>query len=131
MVGIVIVSHSSKIAEGVKDLAGQMAGEDQPIIAVGGTETGEIGTDPVRIQAAIEEANQGEGVVVLADLGSAVLSVGLAKEMMDPDLAKTVYLANAPLVEGTVGAAVEAAAGSSVEDVLQTAQEARDMEKIE
>lgn len=131
MVGIVIVSHSSKIAEGVKDLALQMAGENQPILAVGGTETGEIGTDPVRIQAAMEEADQGEGVVVLADLGSAIMSVGLAKEMMDPDLARKVYLANAPLVEGAVGAAVEAAAGSSVAEVLQTAQEARDMEKIE
>lgn len=129
MVGIVIVSHSPKVAEGVKDLALQMSKKDQPIEAVGGTETGEIGTDPMRIQEAVEKVSQGDGVVLLADLGSAVMSVGVAKEMLDPDLAKSVYLANAPLVEGSIAATIEAAMGSPVEKVLQTAQESRNMDK--
>ncbi|WP_196592974.1 dihydroxyacetone kinase phosphoryl donor subunit DhaM [Pectinatus sottacetonis] len=129
MVGIVIVSHSIKIAEGIKELASQMAAGDQSIFAVGGTETGEIGTDPVRIQETIEKADQGEGIVVFADLGSAIMSIGVAKEMLNPTLAKRVYLANAPIVEGVVAAAVEASLGSSCEKVLQTAQDANKMDK--
>ncbi len=129
MVGIVIVSHSPKVAEGAKELALQMSKKDQPIVAVGGTETGDIGTDPMRIQAAIEEVNQGDGVVLLADLGSAIMSIGVAKEMLDPDVAKSVYLANAPLIEGAVAATIEAAMGSPVEKVLETAKESRNIDK--
>ncbi|WP_196595686.1 dihydroxyacetone kinase phosphoryl donor subunit DhaM [Pectinatus frisingensis] len=129
MVGIVIVSHSVKIAEGVKELALQMARKDQLIIAAGGTNTGDIGSDPMKIQAAIEAADKGDGVAVFADLGSAVMSVGLAKEMIDPQLAQRVCLANAPIVEGTIAGAVEAAMGSPLEKVLETAYGARNMEK--
>src|SRR5690554_4930298 len=77
MVGVVIVSHSAKVAEGTKEIAEQMVGGELQIIACGGDQKGGIGTDPDRIRAAISMADQGEGVVVLADLGSAVLSVGL------------------------------------------------------
>lgn len=130
MVGIVIVSHSVKIAEGVKELVMQMAKEGQPIFTAGGTNTGEIGTDPIQIQKAVESANQGDGVVIFADLGSAIMSIDIAKEMIDDKLAKSVYLANAPLVEGAIAATIEAAMGSSVQDVLLTAQKARIMEKV-
>lgn len=129
MVGIVIVSHSPKVAEGVKDLALQMSKQNQPVVAVGGTDTGEIGTDPMRIQEAIEKVNQGDGVVILADIGSAVMGVGVAKEMLDDDVAKSVYLANAPLVEGSIAAVIEASMGSPVEKVLQTARASRDFNK--
>ncbi|MDQ0202376.1 dihydroxyacetone kinase phosphoryl donor subunit DhaM [Pectinatus haikarae] len=130
MVGIVIVSHSVKIAEGVKELALQMA-KGHPVFTAGGTADGGIGTDPIRIQEAMEAANSGDGVVVMADLGSAVMSVGLAKEMLDPDLAEVVKLANAPIVEGAIAATVEASMGSSLEKVLQTAHDARNMDKID
>lgn len=129
MVGIVIVSHSPKVAEGVKDLALQMSKHNQPVMAVGGTDTGEIGTDPMRIQEAIEEVNQGDGVVVLADIGSSIMSIGVAKEMLDDEIADKVFLANAPLVEGSIAAVIEASMGSSVEKVLQTAKESRDLDK--
>lgn len=130
MVGIVIVSHSTKIAEGVRELALQMA-KEHPIFAAGGTADDSLGSDPTRIEEAIKKANQGDGVVIMADLGSAVMSVGLVKEMLDPDLAKSVKMANAPLVEGTVAAAVEASLGSPLDKVLQVAYEARNMDKIE
>lgn len=129
MVGIVIVSHSPKVAEGVKDLALQMSKQNQLVEAVGGTDTGEIGTDPMRIQEAIEKVNQGDGVVVLADIGSAIMGVGVALEMLDDDVAKAVHLANAPLVEGSIAAVIEASMGSPVEKVLQTAKEARNLDK--
>lgn len=130
MVGIVIVSHSIKIAEGVKELAAQMA-KGVMILTAGGTSDGGIGTDPMKIQEAVEKADSGDGVVVLADLGSAVMSVGLAKEMIDPELAQRVKLANAPLVEGCVAAAVEASMDSQLDKVLATAYGARTMDKIE
>lgn len=130
MVSIVIVSHSEKVAEGVKEISLQMARDFKQIIAVGGTETGEIGTDPMRIQSAIEDVYTDDGVVVFADLGSAVMSVGIAKELMEPQMAEHVFLADAPLIEGCIAAIVEAAMGANVETVLKTATEARNIEKI-
>lgn len=129
MVGIVIVSHSPKVADGVKDLALQMSKKNQPIEAVGGTEDGKIGSDPMRILSAIEKVNQGEGVIVLADIGSSIMSVGVAKEMLDEDVANSVYLANAPLVEGTIAAVIEASMGSSVDKILQTANDSCNLNK--
>ena len=130
MVGIVIVSHSPKVADGVKDLALQMSKKNQPIEAVGGTEDGKIGSDPMRILSAIEKVNQGEGIIVLADIGSSIMSVGVAKEMLDEDVANSVYLANAPLVEGTIAAVIEASMGSSIDKILQTANDSRNLNKI-
>ena len=76
MVGIVIVSHSARLAEGVKEIASQMAGAECRIETAGGLADGSIGTDATRIQSAIQSAESGDGVVVLADLGSAILSTG-------------------------------------------------------
>lgn len=130
MVGIVIVSHSAKIAAGIKDLVDQMVRDHERFFAVGGTSDGSLGTNPVAIQKVIEKADMGDGVVVLADLGSAVMSVGLVKEMLDSDLSQRVILADAPIVEGAVSAAVEASFGSSLQKVVAAAQAARQIEKI-
>ncbi len=130
MVGIVIVSHSAKIADGTKELALQVAKQNQPIQAVGGISTGEMGTEPMRIKMAIELANEGQGVVVLADLGSAILNVDLACELLPDDVAKQVVLADAPLVEGTIGAVVEAALGSELQKVVKTAEAAKTIQKM-
>ena len=130
MVGLVIVSHSWKIAEGVVDLAAQMAQGFEGIIAAGGLEDGEIGTDATRILAAIEEVNTGDGVLILCDLGSAIMSAETAIELLDdPDA--NVRIADAPLVEGAIVAAVEAFAGESLEDVLEAAESAREELKLE
>ena len=129
MVGIVIVSHSWKVAEGVVDLAGQMAQGFDGIKAAGGMEDGEIGTDAARIMAAIEEVNSGDGVLILCDMGSAIMSAETAIELLDdPDI--DVRIADAPLVEGAIVAAVEAFAGESLEDVLKAAEDARDDRKL-
>ena len=85
MVGIVIVSHSYKVAEGIYDLAMQMAAENDHIIPAGGMEDGSIGTDAIRIADAIRQANQGDGVVVFADLGSAIMSSETAMEMLEEE----------------------------------------------
>lgn len=129
MVGIVIVSHSWKIAEGVKDLAAQVAPSAEGIIAAGGMEDGEIGTDAVKISEAIREADRGEGVVILADLGSGVMSAEMAIELLE-DEAIDVRLADAPIVEGAIAAAVEAGCGSGIDDVIRAAEEARAVKKL-
>lgn len=112
MVGLVIVSHSAALAGGIVDLARQMGTADLRVEAAGGTDDGGIGTDPVRVQEAIERAYSDEGVLVLMDLGSAVLSAETALELLDDDVRERVALSPAPLVEGLVGAVVTAAAGA-------------------
>ena len=129
MVGIVIVSHSPKVAEGIKDIAQQMA-RDVNIAAAGGTSDGEIGTDALKIQEAILEANTGNGVIVMVDLGSAVLSAETALEFLDEELRKNVRIADAPIVEGAIVAAVQASTGAGLEEVISTASEAYTLRKL-
>lgn len=129
MVGIVVVSHSAKVAEGVKDLADQMAGSCM-VVAAGGLEDGSIGTDAVRIVEAIRKAESGEGVLLLVDLGSAVLSSNMALELMEAAEAGRVRVADAPILEGAICAAVQASIGDGLDGVLAAAEEARGMSKL-
>lgn len=122
-VGVVFVSHSAKIAEGLVDLARQMA-SGVTLVAAGGTDDGGIGTSLQRIQAAITEADAGAGVVVLADLGSAVMTTESALEFLPVEQAERVHLAHAPLVEGGVSAAVAAESGGDLRAVLTAAESA-------
>ena len=126
MVGIVIVSHSRQIASGAAELAGQMAGPEVRIEAAGGDVDGGLGTDGARVREAIDAADSGDGVVILGDLGSAILTV---RAVLDGDSA-TARLADAPLIEGTVAAAVAASAGMDLEFVLGAAEEARGHSKL-
>jgi PTS hybrid protein len=127
VVGIVVVSHSTDLARGVKDLAGQVAGPDVHIEAAGGGPEGSLGTEEHRVREAIEAADQGDGVVVLCDLGSAILTV---RHLLDERTGNGVVLADAPLVEGAVAAAVVSSAGSTLSDVTQAAEEARGASKL-
>jgi PTS hybrid protein len=128
MVGIVVVSHSAALASGLSELAAQMAGPDVAIEAAGGTAAGGLGTDEARVLAAIESAGRdGDGVVVLGDLGSSILTV---RHLLDTELNGRVRLADAPFVEGAVTAAVTAAAGVGLDAVLSAAEEARDARKL-
>ena len=129
-VGLVVVSHSAKIAEGVVELAGQMAGQVR-IQAAGGTDDGGIGTDATLIAAAIAAADEGDGVLVLVDLGSAVLSAQLASdELVEEETRHRVRIAEAPVVEGAVVAAIQASTGSSLDEVDQAARDAATMTKV-
>jgi len=129
-VGLVVVSHSAKIAEGVVELAGQMAGAVR-ILAAGGTDDGGIGTDATLIAEAIAAADEGDGVLVLVDLGSAVLSAQLAiDELVDEEIRGRVRISEAPVVEGAVVAAVQASTGSGLDEVDQAARGAATMAKV-
>lgn len=124
-VGLVLVSHSAGLAEGLADLAAQMAPE-VALVAAGGTDDGGIGTSFDRITAALAEADSGEGAVVLCDLGSAIMTAETAIEFLDEDVRERVVLVDAPLVEGAVAAAVAAATGASLADVASAARSAVD-----
>jgi len=130
MVGIVVISHSAKVAEGVKAMADQMADKSVSIIACGGIENGELGTDPMKIMEALIRANSGDGVVVLVDLGSAVLSTYTALELLDKEERRLIKIADAPLIEGAICASVQASGGFSVNEVAAAAESARSMLKL-
>ncbi|MDQ3752393.1 MAG: dihydroxyacetone kinase phosphoryl donor subunit DhaM [Actinomycetota bacterium] len=123
MVGIVIASHSATLAEGVVELARAMGG-DAPIEAAGGLDEPDkpLGTDAALVLAAIERAYSDDGVLVLMDLGSAIMSAEMAVEMLEPARQAKVKLSAAPLVEGAVAAAAIAGSGASLEAVTGEAQ---------
>ncbi|MBO9040217.1 MULTISPECIES: dihydroxyacetone kinase phosphoryl donor subunit DhaM [Curtobacterium] len=122
-VGILVVSHSAAIATGTVELARQMAA-DVPLVAAGGTDDGGIGTSFEAISAGIEELAQADAVVVLCDLGSAYLTTDTALDFLDDDVRDRVHVSPAPLVEGTVAAAVAAQTGGDADAVLAAAASA-------
>jgi len=122
-VGLVIVSHSAKIAEGIVELAGQMA-PGVRIVAAGGTDDDGLGTSFDRVLAAVGEADAGDGAVVLCDLGSAILTAETALDFLDDDVRARVRIADAPIVEGSVAAAVAAEVGGTLEEVVGAAESA-------
>jgi PTS hybrid protein len=128
MVGLVLVSHSPRIAEGTAELVRQMAGEVE-IVAVGGDADGGFGTDPERIKAAIENLDA-DGALIFMDLGSAVLSAETVLEMLSSEDREKVRLVDAPFVEGAFAAGVEASTGSDADECVEAAMEARTESKL-
>jgi phosphoenolpyruvate---glycerone phosphotransferase subunit DhaM len=128
-VGIVLVSHSSALAQGAAELAGQIGGGTVLIVPAGGTEDGGIGTSEAKVREAIVAASAGAGVLILPDLGSAVLTVRVL--LSEPaTVPEPVAIADAPFVEGAVAAAVAAAVGGDIKAVLAAAEEARHARKL-
>lgn len=122
-VGIVIVSHSPKVAEGAADMVRQMVGDSVPLAYAGGNPQGGLGTSVETIMAAIDKAWSEAGVAILVDLGGAETNSEMAVEFLAPEKRDRVVICNAPLVEGAVIAATEASAGSPLAMVKQTAEE--------
>jgi PTS hybrid protein len=127
-VGIVLVSHSAELAQGAAHLAGQVSGGAVTIVAAGGTDDGDLGTSAAKVISGLSLADGGAGVVVLPDLGSAVLTVRAV--LSDDGHRENVVLADAPFVEGAVAATVTAAAGGDIKAVAAAAEEARHARKL-
>ena len=123
MVGIVVVSHSATLAEGVRELAEQMVQGAVPLAVAGGIDDPDhpIGTDAMKVLEAIQSVYSEDGVVVLMDLGSAILSAEMALEFLEPDQLPHVQLISAPIVEGTMAAAVQASIGADRAQVVAEA----------
>ncbi|MBE1592967.1 PTS-dependent dihydroxyacetone kinase phosphotransferase subunit DhaM [Nonomuraea angiospora] len=124
MVGLVLVSHSAGLAAEAAALARGIAGADALVAAAGGTEDGGLGTSLDLIEAALRSVDQGDGVVLIPDLGSSVLTARLLEED------GRVVVADVPFVEGAIAAAVAAGAGVPLADVLEAAEEARTYRKL-
>jgi dihydroxyacetone kinase phosphotransfer subunit len=122
-VGIVIVSHSAKVAEGAADMVREMVGNSVPLAHTGGNPDGGLGTDVAAICGAIDRAWSDAGVAILVDLGGAETNSEMAIEMLDAGRRDRVVVCNAPIVEGAVIAATEASGGSSLDTVRRTAEE--------
>ncbi len=120
MVGIVVVSHSAALADGVVELARQMGGEEVSVEPAGGAGDGVIGTDAERVREAITRAMSDDGVLVLMDLGSALMSAEMAVELLEGD--GRVVLSEAPLIEGAVAAAASARTGAPLDEVAAEAR---------
>jgi dihydroxyacetone kinase phosphotransfer subunit len=124
MVGLVLVSHSAGLAAEAAALVRGIAGQGPPVAVAGGTEDGGLGTSLDLIEAAVRDVDQGDGVLLVPDLGSSVLTARLVAEP------GRVVVADAPFVEGAIAAAVAAGAGASLADVLAAAEEARTFRKL-
>ncbi|WP_186577070.1 dihydroxyacetone kinase phosphoryl donor subunit DhaM [Aquibacillus kalidii] len=114
-VGLVLISHSPKVVEGIKDIITQVI-RNVPIELAGGTDHNEIGTSFEKIQAAIEQVYNERGVVLLYDLGSAMMNAEMAIEFSNYENIKIAD--NVPLVEGAYVAAVESGMGKSLDEVM-------------
>ena len=122
-VSIVIVSHSADVAKGTADMVRQMVGDDVRVAFCGGNPDGGLGTDVAAIMAAIESVYSAKGVAILVDLGGAETNSEVAIEMLSDGRGANVQICNAPVVEGAVMAATEAASGASLEAVRKTAED--------
>jgi PTS hybrid protein len=122
-VALVIVSHSAEVARGTVEMVRQMVGQEVSIAHSGGNPAGGLGTDVASILAAIKSVWSPKGVAILVDLGGAETNSEMAVEMLEPERRRLVVVCNAPIVEGAVMAATEAAGGSSLEQVRAVAEE--------
>lgn len=122
-VSIVIVSHSADVAKGTADMVRQMVGEEVRVAFCGGNAEGGLGTDVAAIMQAIDAVYSPKGVAVLVDLGGAETNSEMAIEMLSDGKGANVQICNAPVVEGAVMAATEAASGASLEAVRATAED--------
>lgn len=118
-VGIVIISHSEKVAEGIKEIIRQVV-EEVPIEIAGGTDTGEIGTNIDKIIAAINRAYSNKGVLLFYDLGSAKMNAEMAIDLIDKE---KIVLVEAPILEGAYVGAVEASLGKEIDEILTRLKE--------
>lgn len=123
-VGIVFVSHSRQLAEGLVALAAQMAAS-VPLVAAGGTDDDGIGTSFVKVSDGIQQAQEGAGVVVISDLGSALLIAETVHDTLPDEERERVIVVDVPFVEGGVAAGVAAESGADLRAVVEAAESAR------
>ena len=128
--GLVLVSHSAAIADGLAEFVRQVAGPEVAIVPAGGGPDGTLGTDGGRVLDALRSVAGGAGAVVLMDLGSSVLSVRAALDELEPAESEGIAVVDAPFVEGAIAAGVAASTGVSRDDVAAAALEARGTAKL-
>ena len=129
-IGVILVSHSELIANGLRDLVNEMNDGSVPVIAAGGAEGGRIGTSAIKIEEAIESLEDCDHILIYADLGSSILSAETAIDLVEEELAEKIRLVDAPIVEGALAGVVQATITDDVEEVIRTSEAARDAHKV-
>ena len=119
MVSLVLISHSKKIVEGIKELVSQMS-DDVKIAIAGGTDDNRIGTDAIKIMSAIEDVYSDDGILIFYDLGSALINAELALDMIDEKIKNKVEISKSSLVEGAFVAGIESSMGKNMEEIKKS-----------
>lgn len=127
--GILIVSHSEKLAEGIVELISEMANDSVVIKQAGGTEDGRLGTDAVRVQAVIESMADCGAILIYCDLGSSIISSEMAIEMLDDALREKVQIVDCPIVEGAFTGVVQASLTEDAAEIVAVSEQARELRK--
>lgn len=130
LVGIIAVSHSDKIAEGLDELARELVPREVPLISIGGSEDGRIGTDIDEIVEAVKEIYNDDGVIIIGDVGSSLMNSKTALEVLMLEGFEKVVITNAPLVEGTMIAVVESNLGKDLEIIKEKIESKRLIELL-
>lgn len=130
MVGLVLISHSRKITDGIKELVEQMVADKVKVVSAGGLDESTLGTSVEGILNGINSVYDESGVLLLVDLGSAVLSAKEAIEFLDESKQNNVVISNAPLVEGSFIAAIEASTGKTLVEVNNAAEGTKELNKL-
>ncbi len=132
-IGVVLISHSELIANGLKDLVNEMNDGSVPVIAAGGTGDGRIGTNPVLIQEALESLDEScDHILIYADLGSSIISACTALDEIsdeNEELADKIKLVNAPMIEGALAGVVQATITDNVDEVIAASEAAKNQVK--
>ena len=121
MISFILVSHSKKITDGLKEMIDEMAlnQENVTTFSLGGTSDGSLGTDPIAIHETIEKCKSDDAILVFTDIGSAVMSSEAAVDMLDDDIKQKVHIVNCPLIEGAFMAAVQFENINSLESIFE------------
>ena len=131
MTGVIIVSHSEKLAEGLRDIVMEMNDGSVAVIAAGGAADGRIGTNTSKIKNAIESLAEREHILIFVDLGSAVICSETAIEMLEDEVLQAkVHIVDAPLVEGVIGGVIQATICNELEKIIATAKEGATLRKV-
>ncbi len=130
MVGILVVSHSNKIAEGIEELIKELVPRRIPLISIGGDTYGAIGTDIEEIIEAVEELYNDNGVIIIGDVGSSLMNAKMALEILELEGYDRVAVSSAPLVEGAMVAAIESNLGKDLKTIKNKIESKRLIELI-
>ena len=128
--GVVLVSHSEFIANGLRELVNEMNDGSVAVVAAGGADGGRIGTSASKIQKAIESIEDCDQILIYADLGSSILSSETAIDLLDEDLAEKIRMVDCPVVEGALAGVVQATMTDDIEEIIRVSEASREIRKL-
>jgi phosphoenolpyruvate---glycerone phosphotransferase subunit DhaM len=130
MVGIILVSHSRKITDGLKEMIIEMTGDEVVIFSAGGTDDGRLGTSAQIIMESIEGCKECKRILIFCDMGSSILSAETAIDLVDDELMSKCLIVDSPLVEGAFVASVQSLATDNTDTILKEISQLKIASKV-